>query len=81
MRDVARRAEKRGRGEGGESNRVSLQDPGPSDKTEEVGLASPCCTWQWEPGLESPTPSLPLLSDLVALACPVLCREGDERTA
>lgn len=32
----------------------------------------------WTP---TPTLSLPLLSDLVALACPVLCREGGEKTA
>lgn len=79
MRDVAWRAEERG-GEDGEKRAVVFpyRTLGPSDKTEEVGLPSPCSTWQWEPGLAPPTP---LLSDLAALACPVPCGERGEKTA
>lgn len=78
MREVARRAEKRGRGDREERAMVSPYRT--------LGHLTRQRRWDWLPhgsGTQawSPPPPPYLLSDLVALACPVLCREEDEKTA
>lgn len=69
MRGVAWRAAQNRRGEQ-RTCQWSCPIPKPSDRTQKVGLTSPCSAWQWAPGLE--LPPTPYLFSLTSLAAWVL---------